>query len=86
VDRAASEALRARRWVEAWMRAAPELERIRFEKVRRARTNDAILLLRDAFESALLNCPAKPTSGLVEQQAHFKRAARTKPASRKPRR
>ncbi len=63
-----------KRWVETWKKAGPELERIRREEVRRTDTTRAILILNDAFESARIQYPAKPTSGLVEQQAIFKKA------------
>jgi len=60
-------------WVAAWKRAGPELERMRFEDVRRTDTAEAIEVLSDAFEWALRQYGARPSSGLVEQQAIFKK-------------
>jgi hypothetical protein len=62
-----------REWVAAWKRAGPELERIRFENVRQTKTADAIAQLSDAFEWALRQYGPRPSSGLVEQQAIFKK-------------
>ncbi len=60
-------------WVAAWKRAGPELERIRFENVRRTKTADALQQLSDAFEWALRQYGPRASSGLVEQQAVFQK-------------
>lgn len=65
-----------RKWLEAWRRAGPELERIRRSEVRRADTQKAIQVLDDAFQSALLHQDGDARSGLVEQQRHFARTRR----------
>ncbi len=62
-----------RRWVEGWQAAAPVLERLRAEAIRRSDTAAAIEELSDAFESARRHCPPAKTSGLVEQQRLFAR-------------
>jgi hypothetical protein len=61
-----------RRWVQAWKRAAPELERLRRQELRELDAYDAIALLcgpADYFEPP--RAP-RPTSGLVEQQRLFR--------------
>jgi hypothetical protein len=63
-----------REYVNTWKTTGPILERLRREDVRNANTTEAILVLNDAFESARLHYPPKPTSGLVAQQAIFMRA------------
>ena len=63
-----------KRYVETWKTTGPILERLRREDVRKANTTEAILAFNDAFESARIHYPPRPTSGLVEQQAIFMRA------------
>jgi hypothetical protein len=62
-----------KRWVETWKRAAPELEAIRRRELREIDTQAALMSLADAFESCRLHFPPEPTSGLVQQQAWFKK-------------
>jgi len=60
-----------RRWVETWVRAAPELEAIRRRAIEAVDTQEAI---RQIFGTGgdPINLPPAPTiSGLVEQQAWF---------------
>lgn len=72
----AAEQANARRWVQTWKEAGPELERIRAEEIRATDTVRAMVLLDDAFTSAIwLNSP-RHHSGLVEQQEIFSRARR----------
>jgi len=60
--------------VKAWERAAPLLEKIRWDSLRDSSTPDALRNLSDAFESCRrLNRPKK-WSGLVEQQRYFMKA------------
>lgn len=63
-----------KRYVETWKTTGPILERLRREDVRNANTSESILAFNDAFESARIHYPPRPTSGLVEQQAIFMRA------------
>ncbi len=63
----------AKKWLETWKRAGPELERIRREEIRKTDTPTAVALLAGAFESArFMGLPQRPSSGLVEQQRLFK--------------
>lgn len=68
------EKARAKQCVDAWRRAGPELERMRREAIRRVNTAQSIPAFDGLFESAVRDFPAKPTSGLVEQQRCFRRA------------
>lgn len=65
-----------RRWVAAWKMAGPELERIRRQELRTMDVAAAISAL--CFEADYYVGPRapKPTSGLVEQQYWFMKAAR----------
>lgn len=62
-----------RQWVARWQKAGPELERIRREELIHTDVRQAIELLDDAFQSALINYPPATTSGLIEQQRWFMR-------------
>lgn len=62
-----------RRWADRWQKAGAELERLRAEELLHTDVCQSIELLEDAFQSALINYPASPTSGLVEQQRWFMR-------------
>ena len=62
-----------KRWVETWKKAGPELEAIRRRELREIDTQRALINLADAFESCRLHFTPAPTSGLVEQQAWFKK-------------
>lgn len=72
----AEEKSRAQRCVDAWRRAGPELERMRRADIRRADTVRSIPAFDGLFEGAIRDFPAKPTSGLVEQQRWFRQAKR----------
>jgi len=64
-----------RRWVQAWQTAGPELERVRREELRRLDGLRAIELLCGPADYRVSPRIARPTSGLVEQQRWFKKAA-----------
>ncbi|MBI3298840.1 MAG: hypothetical protein HYZ75_11790 [Elusimicrobia bacterium] len=65
----------AKRWVQAWKAAGPELERIRREELRRLPPEAVALLYGHADYTVPPRAP-KPTSGLVDQQRWFMKAAR----------
>jgi hypothetical protein len=75
VDQDKSQALLLREHAARWKVAGPELERIRFESLRGLSTPDAVLQLGEAFEMAE-KLPPRKSSGLVEQQAIFKKLHR----------
>ena len=71
-----AEQARARKCIDAWRRAGPELERMRREDIRHADTMRSIPAFDGLFEGAIRDFPAKPMSGLVEQQRCFRQAKR----------
>jgi hypothetical protein len=60
-----------RRWAETWKDAAPRLEQIRREELRRLDTYAAIALLCGPADYRVPPYAPKPTSGLIEQQRLF---------------
>jgi hypothetical protein len=66
----------ARRWIETWKRAGPELERLRREELRRLDPQSSIELLCGPTDYTVAPRAPKPTSGLVEQQRWFMKARR----------
>ena len=64
-----------RRWVQAWKAAGPELERLRREELRRLDGLRAISLLCGPGDYHVPPRVARSTSGLVEQQRWFRKAA-----------
>jgi hypothetical protein len=62
-----------KQWVEAWRRAGIELERIRQAELPLISTTQVLQNLSGAFEFARRHFTLKPYSGLVEQQAWFKK-------------
>jgi hypothetical protein len=64
-----------RRWVQAWREAGQEMERLRREELRRLDAYRAIALLCGPADYHVPPRAPKPTSGLVEQQYWFKKAA-----------
>lgn len=71
----AEEAL-ARRWVDTWVQAGPELQRIRDADIRAANTGQAMRIFTGSANWAVKNRPPRLTSGLVEQQYWFMKLAR----------
>ena len=65
-----------RKWVQTWKDAGPELERLRREELRRIDPTRAIGLLCGPADYTVPPRAPKPTSGLVEQQYWFMKAAR----------
>lgn len=61
------------RWVETWKRAGPELEAIHRREIREADNLEVLALLEGAFNHALRTLPPRPSSGLVEMQAWFRK-------------
>jgi len=66
----------ARRWVETWKLAGPELERIRRKEIRELNTQRTIALLCGTADYTRPLRAPMPFSGLVEQQRLFMKAAR----------
>jgi hypothetical protein len=64
-----------KRWVAAWQRAGPDLERIRRQEIRELDSYQVIALLCGPADYTQPPRAPKPTSGLVEQQSWFKKAA-----------
>ena len=64
-----------KRWVQAWKQAGPRLERVRREELRRLDPQRAIALLCGEADYTRPPRAPRPTSGLVEQQRWFMRAA-----------
>jgi hypothetical protein len=64
-----------RRWVQAWKEASPELERLRREELSRLDPQRAIALLCGPADYRVPPRAPRPTSGLVEQQRWFLKAA-----------
>jgi hypothetical protein len=72
----AEEIRRGRQWVDAWKRAAPELERMRREDLRRLDGYQALALLCGPADYTVEPRAPKPTSGLIEQQRYFRKYTR----------
>ena len=64
-----------RRWVEAWREAGPAMERLRREELRRLDAYQAIAALCGPADYRTGPRAPRPTSGLVEQQRWFMKAA-----------
>ena len=69
------EIAQGKRWVETWRRAGAELERIRRDELRNLDTYRAIEMLCGNADYTQSPRVPRPTSGLVEQQRWFMRAA-----------
>jgi hypothetical protein len=64
-----------KRWVAAWQRAGADLERIRRREIRELDSFKVIAQLCGPADYTRAPRAPKPTSGLVEQQQWFKKAA-----------
>jgi hypothetical protein len=71
MENADREALR--QWVRRWQIVGPKLAELRRRELADTDTTQALLGLADAFESCRLHHRPAPTSGLVVQQALFRR-------------
>jgi len=71
-----SEIALGRRWVQTWKEAAVALERVRRQELRALDTDRAIALLCGPADYHAPPRSARPTSGLIEQQRWFRKAAR----------
>jgi hypothetical protein len=60
-------------WVRRWQAVGPTLAELRSRELQQCDTAQALLNLADAFESCRLHFRPSPTSGLVVQQALFRR-------------
>jgi hypothetical protein len=65
-----------RRWVRTWEGAAPELEAIWRREIREADNLQVLAILEEAFNHSLRTMPPRPSSGMVEMQAWFRKLRR----------
>jgi hypothetical protein len=65
----------ARRWVETWKQAAPRLERLRRQELRNLDGRRALAILCGPADYTVPPREARKTSGLVDQQRWFMKAA-----------
>lgn len=65
-----------KRWVQAWKEAGPVMEQLRRVELRRCNAYQAIALLCGPADYRVPPRAPKPSSGLVEQQRWFMKAAR----------
>lgn len=63
----------AKHRVQAWVTAAPLLQKVRDADIRAAKTGQMINCCNSVFRQTVKDRPPKPTSGLVEQQRWFAR-------------
>ena len=64
-----------RRWVQAWQEAGEAMERLRREELRHLDGQRALALLCGPADYTVPPRAPKPTSGLIEQQRWFLKAA-----------
>jgi hypothetical protein len=62
-------------WVRTWKHASGALEKVRRDELRRPEAQLGLALLCGSFDYHVPPRAPKPTSGLVEQQRWFKKAA-----------
>ncbi len=70
------ELILAKRWVETWKTTGPILEKIRRDDIRKVDTYQALLSFIGPVDFTEEPFRPRPTSGLVEQQAWFKKLRR----------
>lgn len=64
-----------KRWVQAWKIAGEDMEQLRREELRRMDVSQSIALLCGPADYRVAPRAPKPTSGLIEQQRWFMKAA-----------
>lgn len=64
-----------KRWVMAWQKAGEAMEKIRREELRSMQADEAIALLYGPANYRVAPRAPRPTSGLIEQQRWFMKAA-----------
>ena len=62
-----------KKWIDCWKRAGSEMDALKQAELSSISTMQALQNLSGAFESCRLHFPLRPSSGLVEQQAWFKK-------------
>jgi hypothetical protein len=67
---------RGKQWVRAWAEAGKVMEELRRDELRRLDSQRAIALLCGPADYRVPPRAPKPTSGLIEQQYWFMKAAR----------
>ncbi len=65
-----------RQWVDAWLRARPELERIHRQELRAFRHSENVHIIDALLQLGHDFAQPRLTSGLVEQQRIFQKARR----------
>ena len=62
-----------KKWINCWKQASSEMDALKQAELSSISTMQALQNLSGAFESCRLHFPLRPSSGLVEQQAWFKK-------------
>lgn len=76
VDWTPEQIAQGKRWVQAWKEAGPVMEQLRRDELRRLDPSSSIALLCGPADYRTSPRAPKPTSGLIEQQRWFMKAAR----------
>ena len=63
----------AKKYVDTWKVAGPILEKLRREELKKVDTYSSVQSLSGSFDFSVPPFCPKPTSGLIEQQAWFKK-------------
>jgi hypothetical protein len=62
-----------KQWVQRWESAAVEMDHLKQKELAELSTTTALNNLSRAFDFAMKNAQVRKSSGLVEQQAYFKK-------------
>ena len=65
-----------REWVKRWAKVGPVIEKLSIEHDKKATLAEVLPQFNEALRDALEKYPPEPYSGLIEQQAVFRRARR----------